>query len=146
MAAFVDRRDLVSLLRRKDQPKEVDSEIDIGPLVERKRGFRTKGRIPYSGGLGGIQMMADEEVLGNGKGFVWDGRRALGINEDAEMTNTPAGVGDSSEFGQHPLLYCSLAPFTKSILAGQRSNISIDDPSSSLKSTKGYPRIRSSSI
>jgi hypothetical protein len=162
MAAFVDGHDLVSLLRRKDQPNEVDSEddtskIDIGPLVGRKRGFRTKERIPYSGGLGGMQMMADEEVLGSGKGFVWDGRRpykegvsppsvagfvvspfspiptrrgkerALGIDEDAD---TPAGVGDSSEFGQYPLLYCSLAPFTKSMLAGQRPNISIDDPSS----------------
>jgi hypothetical protein len=57
-----------SLLRRKDQPNEVDSEddtvkIDIGPLVGRKRGFRTKERVPFSGGLGGMQMAADEDVL-----------------------------------------------------------------------------------
>ena len=68
MAAFVDGHDLGSLLRRKDQPNEVDSEDDtakigIGPLVGRKRRFRTKERVPFSGGLGGMQMAADEDVL-----------------------------------------------------------------------------------
>ena len=132
MAAFVDGHDLGSLFRRKDQSNEVDSDddntkIDIGPLVGRKRGFRTKERIPYSGGLGGMQMVADEDVLGNSKGFVWDGRRykdgispslptfvapplppsptkrgkerALANDEDAEMMDAPTRVGDSSALG-----------------------------------------------
>ena len=80
MAAFVDGHDLGSLLRRKDHPNDFDIEddvpkIDIGPLVGRKRGFRTKERVPDSGGLGGMQMADEEDVPGNGRGVVWDGRR-----------------------------------------------------------------------
>jgi len=137
MAAFVDGHDLGSLFRRKDQANEVDSDddiakIDIGPLVGRKRGFRTKERIPYSGGLGGMQMVADEDVLGNGKGFVWDGRRykegvppssptlpfspgptkrgkerSSAVDEDADMIDAPTGVGDGLALGQHPSLFAT---------------------------------------
>ena len=134
MAAFVDGHDLLSLLRKRDQLNELDSEdettkIDIGPLVGRKRGFRTRERIPFSGGLGGMQMAADEDVPGNGKGFVWDGRqpykegispssmtsfpfspglvkrnkeRALTIDEDTEM------MEDSSARGNLELSQCSV--------------------------------------
>ena len=130
MAAFVDGHDLTSLLRRKDPSNEVESDddtarVDIGPLVGRKRGFRTKERIPHSGGLGGMQMMADEDVLGSGKGFFWDGirykegaspsplpptspspkkrgkERALAVDEDAEVVGATARA---SELGQYRLL------------------------------------------
>jgi hypothetical protein len=160
MAAFVDGHDLGSLLRRRDQYNEVESDedttkIDIGPLVGRKRGFRTKERIPYSGGLGGMQMAADEDILGSGKGFVWDGRRykegnspslpsfatspfspsptkrgkerAVANDEDAEMMDAPARAEEISELGQHTLFLHTISPFTNFISSTAKpSNSPID--------------------
>ncbi|KAF9522010.1 hypothetical protein CPB83DRAFT_865073 [Crepidotus variabilis] len=69
MAAFVDRKDIggsSSLSRRHPEtpvdPNDTDEEIlvDMGPLVGRKRGFRTKERLPGSGGMGGMEMELDE--------------------------------------------------------------------------------------
>lgn len=37
-------------------------DIDLGPLVGSTRGFRTKERVPMSGGLGGMEMDNEEEV------------------------------------------------------------------------------------
>ena len=31
-------------------------KVDLGPLVGKRRGFRTKERVPYSGGLSGMEM------------------------------------------------------------------------------------------
>lgn len=127
MAAFVDGHDLGPLLRRKDQPNDLDNEddaakIDIGPLIGRKRGFRTKERVPDSGGLGGMQMVDEEEVTGSGRGVVWDGRRPYKeiisppslslsptsmetgtekspIDEDVEMPNTR----EHWQLSRHPI-------------------------------------------
>jgi len=37
-------------------------DLDLGPLVGSTRGFRTRERVPMSGGLGGMEMDGDEEV------------------------------------------------------------------------------------
>lgn len=79
MAAFVNGHDLGAPLRRKkDQPDEGDNDDEVektslGPLLGRKRGFRTRERIPFSGGLGGVEMALE---AGNGVGFMWVGKQA----------------------------------------------------------------------
>jgi uncharacterized protein len=39
-----------------------DQQVDLGPLIGRKRGFKTKERIPFSGGMVGMVMCKDNEV------------------------------------------------------------------------------------
>ncbi len=79
MAAFVEGHDLSASLRRKrDQSGEGDNDDEVekspmGPLLGRKRGFRTRERIPFSGGLGGVEMAVEAD---NGVGFVWVGKLA----------------------------------------------------------------------
>ena len=34
--------------------------VDLGPLVGKRRGFRTKERVPYSGGLSGVEMYDEQ--------------------------------------------------------------------------------------
>ena len=34
-------------------------DIDLGPLVGVKRGFKTKERVPFSGGMGGVEMCSE---------------------------------------------------------------------------------------
>ncbi|KAF8188746.1 hypothetical protein BJ912DRAFT_851154 [Pholiota molesta] len=47
------------------------ADVDLGPLVGAKRGFRTRERVPYSGGMGGMELVEDdgdfELADGNGK-------------------------------------------------------------------------------
>jgi len=79
MAAFVEGHDLSASLRQKrDQSGEGDNDDEVekapmGPLLGRKRGFRTRERIPFSGGLGGVEMVSEAD---NGVGFVWVGKLA----------------------------------------------------------------------
>ena len=54
MAAFVD-----GVSTGSDQQ---DQHVDLGPLVGRKRGFKTKERIPFSGGMVGMVMCRDNEA------------------------------------------------------------------------------------
>jgi hypothetical protein len=54
MAAFVDGVPTGS--------GQQDQHVDLGPLVGRKRGFKTKERIPFSGGMVGMVMCRDNEV------------------------------------------------------------------------------------
>ncbi|KAF8627262.1 hypothetical protein AX15_004454 [Amanita polypyramis BW_CC] len=49
MAAFVDGEAL-----------RASKAVDLGPLVGARRGFKTKERVPFSGGLSGVEM-CDEE-------------------------------------------------------------------------------------
>ena len=51
MAAFVDG--------------EIAESVDLGPLVGARRGFRTKERVPFSGGLKGVEM-CDQDTWPNG--------------------------------------------------------------------------------
>ena len=53
MAAFVDG---IPTGSQKEQ------RVDLGPLVGQKRGFKTKERIPFSGGMVGMVMCRDNEV------------------------------------------------------------------------------------
>ena len=39
-----------------------EQHVDLGPLVGRKRGFKTKERIPFSGGMVGMVMCSDNEA------------------------------------------------------------------------------------
>ena len=52
MAAFVDG-DVV----------HPSGGVDLGPLVGKRRGFRTKERVPYSGGLSGVEMYDEENPV-----------------------------------------------------------------------------------
>ena len=54
MAAFVDGVPTGS--------GQQEQNVDLGPLVGRKRGFKTKERIPFSGGMVGMVMCRDDEV------------------------------------------------------------------------------------
>ncbi|KDR68991.1 hypothetical protein GALMADRAFT_932246 [Galerina marginata CBS 339.88] len=69
MAAFVDAQDDFLTMHpfrnghghKNGVGVEEDwREVDLGPLVGRKRGFKTRERIPFSGGMGGMEM--DVEV------------------------------------------------------------------------------------
>ncbi len=43
---------------RKSDPAEASpAPVDLGPLVGIERGFRTRERIPSSGGMGGVEMV-----------------------------------------------------------------------------------------
>ena len=35
-----------------------ESPIDLGPLIGTERGFRTRERIPFSGGMGGVELVS----------------------------------------------------------------------------------------
>jgi len=78
MAAFVDGHP-IGCGKERSTAHDSDDEpdrVDVGPLVGRKRGFRTRERIPFSGGLGGMEMVIDEDESGSGRGVVWDKKRA----------------------------------------------------------------------
>ena len=38
-----------------------EKELDLSPLVGRKRGFKMRARIPNSGDMGGMEIWVDEE-------------------------------------------------------------------------------------
>ena len=50
MADFVD-----------NEVPSTPERVDLGPLVGRRRGFRTRERIPFSGGMGGVEMVSETE-------------------------------------------------------------------------------------
>lgn len=52
MAAFVDAT--------PQRPPASEPPIDLGPLVGTSRGFRTRERIPSSGGMSGVEMDVDD--------------------------------------------------------------------------------------
>ena len=54
MAAFVDGAPIGS--------GQQERHVDLGPLVGQKRGFKTKERIPFSGGMVGMVMCKDNEL------------------------------------------------------------------------------------
>lgn len=43
-------------------PKPQNTHIDMGPLVGHRRGFRTRERVPFSGGLTGVEMVGMEPM------------------------------------------------------------------------------------
>lgn len=78
MAAFVDgQQDNVNRPRDDFRLDSTDSpRIDMGPLVGRKRGFKTRERIPHSGGIGGMEIWREDDgTSGKGRGLVWDGAK-----------------------------------------------------------------------
>jgi uncharacterized protein len=54
MAAFVDGVPTGS--------GQQEQHVDLGPLVGRKRGFKTRERIPFSGGMAGMVMCRNNET------------------------------------------------------------------------------------
>ncbi|KAF8644371.1 hypothetical protein AX16_008504 [Volvariella volvacea WC 439] len=70
IAAFVDG----------EVPSGVSRPVDLGPLIGTKRGFKTRERVPFSGGMTGVEMCEDsndevgdstteteKQVLGHGR-------------------------------------------------------------------------------
>ncbi|KAI1782766.1 hypothetical protein LXA43DRAFT_1103459 [Ganoderma leucocontextum] len=43
--------------RKSDRAEASPAPVDVGPLVGIERGFRTRERIPSSGGMGGVEMV-----------------------------------------------------------------------------------------
>ncbi|KAH8092252.1 hypothetical protein BXZ70DRAFT_951930 [Cristinia sonorae] len=43
--------------REHDKESETEGKVDLGPLVGKKRGFRTREKIPMSGGMSGVEMV-----------------------------------------------------------------------------------------
>jgi len=43
-------------------PKPPSTRIDMGPLVGHRRGFRTREKVPFSGGLSGVEMVTLEPM------------------------------------------------------------------------------------
>lgn len=43
-------------------PTPVNTNIDLGPLVGHRRGFRTREKVPFSGGLTGVEMVTLEPM------------------------------------------------------------------------------------
>lgn len=43
-------------------PTPPNTHIDLGPLVGRRRGFRTREKVPFSGGLAGVEMVTPEPM------------------------------------------------------------------------------------
>ena len=41
--------------------------VDLGPLVGVERGFRTRERIPFSGGMGGVEMVPPQAPASEGE-------------------------------------------------------------------------------
>ncbi|KAF8879750.1 hypothetical protein CPB84DRAFT_1852004 [Gymnopilus junonius] len=61
MATFVDQPPEAAEQERSPRDRDKATEVDLGPLVGRKRGFKTRERIPNSGRIGGMEMWVDEE-------------------------------------------------------------------------------------
>ena len=69
MAEFVEREDGegdASLVGEGEEKGKGDGaegegggEVDLGPLVGAPRGFRTRERVPFGGGMGGVEMDVD---------------------------------------------------------------------------------------
>jgi len=132
MAAFVDGQPIG---HRKERPGAHDSDdepdrIDVGPLVGRKRGFRTRERIPFSGGLGGMEMVLDKDESRSGVGVAWGKKRAyqrsglpsplpsfvispsspspskkgkekaVVVDDGVEMAESSAGAGNAAQSGE----------------------------------------------
>ena len=59
MAAFVDG-DLPNPHVRQTSPSQTSSnaKLDLGPLVGVERGFRTREKSPWSGGMNGVEMVS----------------------------------------------------------------------------------------
>jgi hypothetical protein len=72
MAAFVDGQEHFTQISQQTEESHhayatsgrmrKGRDLDLGPLVGSTRGFRTRERVPMSGGLGGMEMDGDEEV------------------------------------------------------------------------------------
>jgi hypothetical protein len=43
-------------------PKPPSTHIDLGPLIGHRRGFRTREKVPFSGGLTGVEMVTLEPM------------------------------------------------------------------------------------
>ena len=43
---------------RPNYDHPVESHIDLGPLIGIERGFRTRERVPHSGGMGGVELVS----------------------------------------------------------------------------------------
>jgi uncharacterized protein len=41
----------------------MDWSADLGPLVGVKRGFKTRERVPFSGGLSGVEFVSEDEDM-----------------------------------------------------------------------------------
>ncbi|KAF8637223.1 hypothetical protein AX17_002974 [Amanita inopinata Kibby_2008] len=83
MAAFVD----------SEATHAAGKRVDLGPLVGARRGFRTRERVPHSGGLGGVEMCDENRVDGARKD---ESRTAHGHLDVPNLIVSPASPSRSS--------------------------------------------------
>jgi hypothetical protein len=62
MAEFVD----VEEGEEEEEGEGMGEKVDLGPLIGKERGFRTREKVPWSGGMGGVEMDVDIDVEGEG--------------------------------------------------------------------------------
>lgn len=70
---------------------------DLGPLVGRKRGFRTRERIPHSGGMGGMEREVEQEEGVYAHGQSVRGRQMLSPTDEGVLRRRGKGAGKGKE-------------------------------------------------
>ena len=64
MAAFVDGETPVPrFVQTASENAMAGDSVDLGPLVGQERGFLTRERVPWSGGMGGVEMVDTETEI-----------------------------------------------------------------------------------
>ena len=61
-------------------------KIDLGPLIGAKRGFRTREKVPFGGGVGGVEMVPSSGV----------GSSSAGLGSDVWASSLGTAAGPSS--------------------------------------------------
>lgn len=77
----------------KDKEKEDGEPTNLGPLVGVARGFRTRERVPGSGGMCGMEVVRDGLTIAKG----WEGAR---LDGDGEMEAGPSRSSREKESAQ----------------------------------------------
>jgi len=70
-------------------PKPPNAHVDMGPLVGHRRGFRTREKVPFSGGLTGVEMVTMEPMSRTTSSSSTDSE-PHGRLTDGDITSQPA--------------------------------------------------------
>jgi uncharacterized protein len=149
MAAFVDGAPGLPFPSTYDARRHVDDpggiaapSVDLGPLVGRERGFRTRERIPWSGGMGGVEMVAPAESAAE-RGARDRRRRANASRaEQAEAEAEAAGRGGKVNEVARAFREMQAAPRREGVLPPSLKRRKLDQEEQQGRSGKGKERER----